>query len=120
MIQVFARTGEELFFRGFLYTLIIKIFKHENKPWLWAIFLSSLLFALVHTQTFLPEYGTNMTTIFMIGYVLALLRKWTNSILPAIMIHVFVQSNILGVIFSVIIYYLFISISYMKKEYKMS
>src|SRR5699024_2086499 len=38
-IEMFARTGEELFFRGFLYTLFLKIFKNQNRPWIWAVIL---------------------------------------------------------------------------------
>lgn len=116
MIETFARTGEELFFRGFLYTLLLKIFRSKKKPWLWAVIISSLAFALMHTQTFLPEYNSSMLDIFILAMIMALLRKWTGSILFAISIHVLLKAGILGVIFGLIGYLLFVLVSYLKGE----
>lgn len=103
-IQMFARTGEEVFFRGFLFTFFLKIFKDKNKPWIYAVLLTSICFTVVHTQTFLPDYKTSMIDVFLTSVILALFRLWTNSILPAILMHVFFQSNALGVLFGLIMY----------------
>lgn len=72
---------------------------------------------MVHTQTLLPEYNSNMFDIFTIGIFLALLRKWTGSILPAVLIHILITSfNILGCILGIIFYFIFILVAYLKKE----
>jgi len=55
LIEAFARTGEEIFFRGFLFVLFSEIFRNKRRPWLWAAIVSSMLFALAHTQTFQPQ-----------------------------------------------------------------
>ncbi len=116
-LETFSRTGEELFFRGFLYVLFLKIFNNQNKPWIWAVVLSSLLFSMVHTQTLLPEYNSTMFDIFTIGIVLALLRKWSGSILPCILIHILIKSfNILGCILGIIFYFMFVLVAHFKKE----
>ena len=118
LIQMYARTGEELFFRGFIYMLGIKLFNNKKRPWLWAVMISSLSFAFVHTQTFLPEYNTNMIDIFLLAVVLSLFRKWTKSILPGIIIHVFLQSNVFGMLSGVAVYYVVSLLAYRKKEVK--
>lgn len=60
LIEAFARVGEELYFRGFVYLLALGLFQTEKKPHLWAIVLSSMAFTVMHTQSFLPENGTPM------------------------------------------------------------
>lgn len=116
-IEVFARTGEELFFRGFLYALFLKMFKNQKSPWIWAVILSSLLFMVVHTQTFLLDYSNNMIDVLKMGIIFALLRKWTNSILPGLLLHMIGQTyDLLGCILSFMFYYLFVLVSYLKKE----
>lgn len=115
--ETFARTGEELFFRGFLYALFFKIFNNQNRPWIWAVIFSSSLFTIVHTQTLLPDYSSNMFDIFMIGFFLALLRKWTESILPCMLIHIFIKSfDVLGCILGIVFYFVFVLVAYFKGE----
>ena len=64
--EAFARTGEEIFFRGFLFALLLKIFSLKTKPWVWAISVTAFLFSWVHLQTFqtsfLDSYGSGSTT----------------------------------------------------------
>ena len=55
-IEGFARTGEEIFFRGFLFDIFCQLFSNKRRPWLWAVFASSILFAAVHTQTFQESF----------------------------------------------------------------
>lgn len=119
ILEAFARTGEEVFFRGFLFDLFIRLFSSKRRPWLWAAFASSLLFALAHTQTFqqsyLSQYGSpfasaiyqvveRLLNVFGIGLVLALLRVWTRSILPGAIAHSIIKSNILALPFVLVIY----------------
>jgi len=67
---------EEIFFRGFLYSAFKK-----NWGTLAALFLSSLLFAVVHLQvySFLP--------LFIIGWILAYIFEKTKSLFPGIFLH---------------------------------
>jgi membrane protease YdiL (CAAX protease family) len=108
LIEAFARTGEEIFFRGFLYALLLKIFNTEMKPWRWAVLISAMLFSLIHTQTFqasfLDNYGSGpiaykiierLLNLFMAGVGLAFLRHWTHSILPGAMLHSVLQGGIM-------------------------
>lgn len=118
-IEIFARMGEELFFRGFLYVLFLKIFNKKKKPWIGAVIISSILFAIIHTQTFLPDYENNMIDIFNMGVFLALLRKWSGSILPGALLHILVKTfNIYGCILGIVFYLIFISVAYFIKKEK--
>ena len=67
---------EEVFFRGFLYSAFKK-----NWGILPALFLSSILFSLVHLEiySFIP--------LFMIGWLLAYIFEKTRSLFPAIFLH---------------------------------
>lgn len=75
MVCVLVPVGEELFFRGFVYTTL--------RQWGAALAtgLSALFFAAVHQQLvhFLP--------IFLLGVVLALLLERTRSLIPPIVVH---------------------------------
>ncbi len=112
-LEAFARTGEEIFFRGFLFALLLKIFSGKPRPWIGAVLLSAVLFAGVHTQTFQPAYleslGTGPTlykiserllNLFLIGSFLALLRQGTKSILPGAVLHSLIQGGIVTLPFS--------------------
>ncbi len=116
MAEAFARTGEELFFRGFVFLLLLKIFENKRRPWLWATGISSILFSLVHTQTFQPAFfttqGSNLVAftiiqrlfnVFLIGFGLALLRYWSKSILPGSIVHSFLNGGPFTIPFSILI-----------------
>jgi len=79
--------------------------------------ISSLLFALVHTQIFqsdyLAAYGSGpavyrifnrLFNIFLIALLLALLRQWTQSILPGALIHSYLQAGIFTLPVCLLIY----------------
>ena len=108
-LEAFARTGEEVFFRGFLITVFLRLFEGKRRPWLWAAILSSVLFTLVHTQTFqqsfLSQHGSPSTpavytiverflNLLLVAFVLALIRVWTRSILPGAIAHSIVNGSI--------------------------
>jgi membrane protease YdiL (CAAX protease family) len=131
ILEAFARTGEEVFMRGFLITFFIRLFDKKRRPWVWAAIVSSILFALVHTQTFQQSYpgahGSPYTpaiftiiqrflNVFGIGLVLALLRVWTRSILPGAIAHGIINSNILALPFVLVIYLLITFWAYKRGE----
>jgi len=130
--EAFARTGEEVFYRGFLITFFIRLFDKKRRPWLWAVIISSLLFALAHTQTFqqsyLSQYGSSFApaayqiierflNVFGLGLVFALLRVWTKSILPGAIAHSIVKDNILALPFVLVIYGLITFWAYKRGEH---
>lgn len=119
LTEAIARTGEELFFRGFVYALVIRIFANQKKIYthLWAIMLSSLAFAVVHTQTFLPANNDTMLSILLFSLFLGSVRSLTGSILPGIILHLlFNTGTIVAVILGCVIYGLFIFWAYQKGE----
>lgn len=118
-IEAFARTGEEIFFRGFLFILFLDLFQSKRRPWLWAAVASSILFALVHTQTFQPGYldqfGSpsmpagyqiveRLLNVFGLGLFFALIRVWSHSILPGAIAHGLSAAGITTLPFVLLIY----------------
>jgi len=67
---------EEIFFRGFLYSAFKK-----NWGILPALFLSSILFSLVHLEVY------SFVPLFIIGWLLAYIYEKTKSLFPAIFLH---------------------------------
>ena len=129
LIEAFARTGEEIFFRGFLFALLLKIFSTKTRPWIWAVLISSLLFALVHTQIFqaayLNSYGSGpifyriferLFNVFLIGVFIALLRHWTQSVFPGAIIHNFLTGGLITLPFCFVIYASITLWAYIRKE----
>lgn len=104
IIEAFARVGEELFFRGFIFTLALKLLKGKEKSVLWAILISSVLFAVMHTQTFLPSNHLTMIDIFISGLIMVIIRYYTGSILPGIITHLAGNAGVLGMAFGILIY----------------
>jgi uncharacterized protein len=130
-IEAFARTGEEMFFRGFLILLFTRLFENKRRPWLWAAILSSLLFALAHTQTFQPlflnQYRSpsvpvaypiieRLINVFGIGLVFALLRIWTRSMLPGAIAHSLLKGGFPASLFVLIIYFLILFFAHRRGE----
>jgi membrane protease YdiL (CAAX protease family) len=118
-VEAFARTGEEVFFRGFLIDICLQVFAKRRQAWLWAVLISSLVFTLVHTQTFradfLSQYGSStepviykiierLFNVFSLSLVFALLRVWTHSILPGAIAHSILNGGILTLPFVLVIY----------------
>ena len=106
VIEAFARTGEEVFFRGFLYLLVLKVFSEKAKPGMWAVLISASVFALVHTQAFQSSYFENVSmnrsflimqrlfNVFFLGAIFALIRYWTKSILPGVIAHSLIKGGV--------------------------
>jgi membrane protease YdiL (CAAX protease family) len=119
LLETFARTGEEIFFRGFLFVLFNELFRNKRRPWLWVAIASSILFALVHTQTFQPgylaRYGSpdmpvgfqivqRLLNLFGLAFAFALIRVWTHSILPGAIAHSLSKAGIVTLPFVLLIY----------------
>ena len=77
LVAVFAGVGEELFFRGVLQRLFIKLFKN---PWT-GILVTAFIFSAIHLQFygFIPR--------FILGILLGLLYWYSGSLWPAIIAH---------------------------------
>lgn len=76
-IAVLPAVGEELFFRGILQRLIIKISKN---PWI-GIIITAFIFSAIHFQFygFFPR--------FMLGILLGVIYWYSESLWPAILAH---------------------------------
>jgi membrane protease YdiL (CAAX protease family) len=76
-VAVFAGVGEELFFRGILQRLFIKLFQN---PWA-GIIVTAVIFSAIHLQFygFIPR--------FILGILLGLIYWYSGSLLPAIVAH---------------------------------
>ena len=77
LVAVFAGVGEELFFRGVLQRLFIKLFK---SPWA-GILVTSFIFSAIHLQFygFIPR--------FILGILLGLTYWYSGSLWPSIVAH---------------------------------
>jgi membrane protease YdiL (CAAX protease family) len=76
-VAVFAGVGEELFFRGVLQRLFIKLFRN---PWM-GIIVTAIIFSAIHLQFygFIPR--------FVLGVLLGLIYWYSGSLWPAIVAH---------------------------------
>jgi membrane protease YdiL (CAAX protease family) len=76
-IAVFAGVGEELFFRGILQRIFIKMFKN---PWA-GIIATAIIFSAIHMQFygFIPR--------FILGVLLGIIYWYSGSLWPAILAH---------------------------------
>jgi len=130
-LEAYARTGEELFFRGFLFTFFMRLFAGRRRPWLWAVLLTSLFFSLAHTQTFNQSYLSQngspampaayiiferLANVFGIALVLGGLRAWTRSILPGMIAHGLLNGGFLTLPFVLLIYAAFTFWAYRRGE----
>ena len=114
--EAVARAGEEFFFRGYIYLLVIKLLNNNKRSWIWAIIISSMFFALIHTQTFQNTYFKSgsesviffiiqrILNVFVVGIALGMLRHFSNSILPGSIIHAILTGGAFTVPFVLIIY----------------
>jgi membrane protease YdiL (CAAX protease family) len=107
LIQTYARSGEELFFRGFIFLYALQIFRSQKFPALWAVGLSTLCFTWVHTQTLLPGAQTEINAVILFALALGLVRAWTSSILPGIIAHLVLNGASPGILLGGLVYVAF-------------
>ncbi|MDP9229923.1 MAG: CPBP family intramembrane metalloprotease [Bacteroidota bacterium] len=88
-ISGFAAIGEELFFRGVLQRLFIRIFKN---PWA-GIITTAFIFSAIHFQFygFIPR--------FILGILLGVIYWYSGSLLPAILAHFFYDAFFIVLIY---------------------
>lgn len=79
--SIAAPIAEETFFRG----LILPAFNDRIGP-VWAVLATSAIFAAVHI---IPQV---LPIVFILGVVLAVLRLWSKSIWPGIVLHSLVNT----------------------------
>jgi membrane protease YdiL (CAAX protease family) len=87
---VIAPFVEEVFFRGFVFTGLMK-----KWPWAGAAFVSSVLFAIAHIVP------TSLLPIFILGWIFAFLYKSSGSIWPAILMHMLTNTLALSAAYAI-------------------
>ena len=82
---------EEVVFRGFLFTALTDILGVRT-----AVPATAALFALLHGVQLRGNWAA-LVLIFVVGYVLTLVRKNSNSVVPSVIIHTAYNAMIFGV-----------------------
>lgn len=72
---------EEVVYRGVLYSAFQRTFGVS-----WAVFLTTLLFALVHVPQYLPDF-VSISIICLVSLILTMIRARTGNLLPCIALH---------------------------------
>ena len=85
---------EELFFRGFLYPVLAR---RIGLPV--AVFLTALGFALLHGAQLMFSWGP-VLVIFLVGFVLTMVRAKTNSVAAGVIIHMAYNGTITVAMFA--------------------
>ena len=126
--EALARTGEEIFFRGFLIFLITNILKKHDKSIFWAGLLSSIIFASIHTQVFQANYfhDSSASKVYLIlekllnftvaGGLFAILRIWSHSIIPGVVAHSILRGGLFSLPFSLMIYIIIVLVAFILGE----
>lgn len=91
MATLTAPIVEEVIYRGVLYSALQRTVGVTT-----AVFLVTLLFAVVHVPQYLPDF-VSISLICLLSLILTLVRVWTNNLLPCIVLH-FVFNGIQSVI----------------------
>ena len=115
-IEAMARTGEEVFSRGFVYFLVERACRNWRYPWIWAVIGSSLLFTAMHTTSFNAVFmvgreGTpvayviaeRFASVFIGAMMLGILRASTGSIIPGAFVHAITSGGVLAAPFVLLI-----------------
>ncbi len=85
---IVAPVAEEVFFRGFVFAGL-----RQRYDWRKAALISSALFAVIHVTP------TAMIPIFILGLIFAYLYHRSNSIWPAVLMHVSTNALALGAVY---------------------
>jgi membrane protease YdiL (CAAX protease family) len=100
IFEGYARAAEELLYRGFALILFQRLLGRSGHGRLWAVVLSSALFALVHTHT-----PNQMLQLFLGAAIpLAVFTLWTRSISLALVLHGIAGGGPIGALFAAIFF----------------
>jgi len=86
-----APVFEEVIFRGFLF----KVLAEMRGPSV-AVPVTAVLFALLHIPQLWGSWA-GIALIFLVGYILSLLRQKSNSLIPSLIIHTSYNAMLFGV-----------------------
>jgi membrane protease YdiL (CAAX protease family) len=86
---------EELFFRGFLYPVLVR-----RMGLAFAIFLTSLAFGLIHAPQLGRAWGP-VLVVFLVGLALTIVRATTKSVAPGFLMHIAYNGTISLLLFIV-------------------
>lgn len=99
-VEAVLRSGEEILYRGFVYSVVLGLSARRKHAWVWATVLSALLFTLAHSSAFRQEYlltggatppwlfvTERLLNVLLLAIGLGLIRAGTGSIVPAMVIH---------------------------------
>jgi membrane protease YdiL (CAAX protease family) len=104
IVEGIARTGEEFFFRGFIYLISLQIFKEKKNRNIIAMVLSSLIFTFAHTEIFLGTYQFGFLNMFFNTFItFAVLRHYSKSLLPVVTIHTYMNGGLISSIVGMLI-----------------
>src|SRR5205823_6304407 len=80
-----------IFFRGFLFRVLF-----DTRGARTAVSITAILFALLHVPQLWGSWA-GVALIFVVGYVLSLVRWRTNSLIPSFIIHTSYNAMLFGV-----------------------
>lgn len=89
IMAILPAVCEEAMFRGALQPVLIKLTKSTHS----GILITALLFGLIHMQFY------TFLSIFILGVVLGYVRHWTNSLWPAMIIHLINNGSIVVAVY---------------------
>jgi CAAX protease family protein len=82
---------EEIIFRGFLFQVL-----YEMRGAKVAVPVTAVLFALLHVPQLWGSWA-GVALIFVVGYILSLVRERSNSIIPSLIMHTSYNAMLFGV-----------------------
>jgi membrane protease YdiL (CAAX protease family) len=82
---------EEIIFRGFLFQVL-----YEMRGAKVAVAVTAVLFALLHVPQLWGSWA-GVALIFVVGYILSLIRERSNSIIPSLIMHTSYNAMLFGV-----------------------
>jgi hypothetical protein len=102
LFQGYARTAEELLYRGFALILFKRIFRRLGYSSVIAVLLSSLMFSFVHTH----RLGDIPQLFIFTSIPLASFTLWTQSISLAVVLHSIAGGGHIGGLFGMLFFFL--------------
>lgn len=89
MVMLAAPIAEEFFFRGFFFPAV-----SNRVGWIGGALITGFVFGAIHAGGTEPEF---LVPLMVFGFLLCLLYRFTNSLLPCIAVHAFNNATALAV-----------------------